>query len=68
MHTKQVVTHICLTRRYSAVKLWDCRAGRGPIPLEVSDYSPLGDRPRGITDLKLDHDGRRLFCLRMDNT
>ncbi|KAF7727362.1 hypothetical protein EC973_007605 [Apophysomyces ossiformis] len=50
------------------VKLWDCRAGRDATPISSTVYEGPSGRPRGITDLKLDSSGTRLFSLCMDHS
>ncbi|KAG0168876.1 hypothetical protein DFQ30_004214 [Apophysomyces sp. BC1015] len=50
------------------VKLWDCRAGRDATPISTTVYEGPSGRPRGISDLKLDSSGTRLFSLCMDHS
>ncbi|CAO3637131.1 unnamed protein product [Cunninghamella echinulata] len=50
-----------------SIKLWDCRAGRTPSPIQMTTFQKDGRR-RGISDMKLDHNGTRLFSLCMDNS
>ncbi|KAI9255057.1 WD40-repeat-containing domain protein [Phascolomyces articulosus] len=50
------------------IKIWDCRAGRDAQPID--EWGTCDDsfaRPRGITDLKIDSTGTRLFSLSMDH-
>ncbi|ORZ14130.1 WD40-repeat-containing domain protein [Absidia repens] len=49
------------------IKLWDCRAGRTPYSLQTTSFEQNGRR-KGISDMKIDHSGTRLFSLCKDNS
>ncbi|KAI8328138.1 WD40-repeat-containing domain protein [Chlamydoabsidia padenii] len=49
------------------IKLWDCRAGRTPSPLQVTNFQQNGRR-KGISDMKMDRSGTRLFSLCTDSS
>ncbi|CAO3641632.1 unnamed protein product [Cunninghamella blakesleeana] len=50
-----------------SIKLWDCRFGRTPTPIQTTTFQKDGRR-RGISDMKIDYSGTRLFSLCMDNS
>ncbi|KAI8876599.1 WD40 repeat-like protein [Backusella circina FSU 941] len=50
-----------------AIKLWDIRAGRTPQVIASSLFQSSTGTKKGITDLKLDHSGTRLFSACFDN-
>ncbi|SAM04270.1 hypothetical protein [Absidia glauca] len=49
------------------IKLWDCRVGRTPSPLQVTSFQQNGRR-KGIADMKIDQSGTRLFSLCTDSS
>ncbi|KAG1470427.1 hypothetical protein G6F56_002693 [Rhizopus delemar] len=51
-----------------AIKLWDARKGSSPKTLESTVFKSENGVPRGITDMKIDHSGSRLFSVCMDNS
>ncbi|KAI9256223.1 WD40-repeat-containing domain protein [Sporodiniella umbellata] len=50
------------------IKLWDIRAGRQTRVVESSVFENSHGQRRGITDLKMDQSGARLFSSCMDNS
>ncbi|KAG2218996.1 hypothetical protein INT45_007658, partial [Circinella minor] len=50
------------------IKIWDCRAGRdSQLKEEWGTYDDSIAKVRGITDMKIDSTGTRLFSLSMDH-
>lgn len=50
------------------VKLWDVRVGRTPKAIETAVFENEQGRKYGITDMKIDHSGTRLFSSCLDNS
>lgn len=50
------------------IKLWDVRAGRIAKPIESTVFENEQGRKYGITDIKIDHSGTRLFSSCLDNS
>ncbi|GAA5814928.1 hypothetical protein MFLAVUS_008431 [Mucor flavus] len=50
------------------IKLWDVRAGRTPKAIETAVFENEQGRKHGITDMKIDHSGTRLFSSCLDNS
>lgn len=51
-----------------SIKLWDVRAGRTPKTIESTVFENESGRRYGITDMKIDRSGTRLFSSCMDNS
>lgn len=51
-----------------SIKLWDIRAGRTPRELESTVFVNGNGKRHGITDMKMDSSGTRLFSCCMDNS
>ncbi|KAI8062393.1 WD40-repeat-containing domain protein [Gongronella butleri] len=50
------------------IKLWDCRMGRSPHMIEYIEFKDAKGTPKGISNMKLDHSGSRLFSVCRDDT
>lgn len=50
-----------------SIKLWDIRAGRTAQSIQSTIFENEFGKRHGITDLKIDHSGTRLFSSCMDN-
>lgn len=50
-----------------SIKLWDIRAGKPSKVLQSTVFETASGKRNGITDLKIDNSGTRLFSSCMDN-
>lgn len=50
-----------------SIKVWDIRSGRSPSVIASATFATESGITRGITDMKLDSSGQRLFSSCMDN-
>lgn len=51
-----------------SIKLWDVRAGRTAKAIETTVFENESGKRHGITDMKIDRSGTRLFSACMDNS
>ncbi|CAO3665711.1 unnamed protein product [Rhizopus microsporus] len=64
-HEEKVITSGSVD---GTIKLWDVRAGRSSQVLESTEFKNEAGKRHGITDLKVDSSGTRLFSSCMDNS
>ncbi|RCH79497.1 hypothetical protein CU098_007246 [Rhizopus stolonifer] len=50
-----------------SIKLWDLRAKKSPNVLASTTFTADSGKLNGVTDMKIDHSGTRLFSACMDN-